>query len=393
MRRSAFRLLLHVRCFSKPPGPCETKLARNLDFVRIHEYRGCWAAVCRRRMRRRTTESKCKTMKTSTNRSFDVRSARPSRAAVRSLKVAERVDALVYACPDGTADVERVRAGVRVAARDTDHGIADYWSLASGKAPLLNAAQELVLAKQIRAGSRSAREAMMNANVRLVASVVRRYVGRGMPLEDLMQEGIIGLLRAVEKYDHTRGYRFSTYATYWIRQAVTRSLANQGRSIRLPAHVVDAHGRLSRLQDELFGELGRAPSCKELAERAGMTEVRLSQLLRCAAEPISLDAPIGAEGDARIGDLISTDEEASPVDRAFDSLVTREINSALECLTDRERDIIVLRFGLNDEEPHTLEQAGHRLRITRERARQIEARALGKLRDTDVKARLLAAID
>lgn len=273
------------------------------------------------------------------------------------------------------------------------HGdIPDIWMMKGGKAPLLSPAQEIVLAKRVERGDRQAREELLNANVRLVASVARRYLGRGLPLEDLMQEGMIGLIRAIEKYNYRKGYRFSTYATHWIRQAVSRALANQGRSIRLPAHVVDAIGRVGRVKDELFHKFGRLPTRLEVAEAAGMTEKKLSQLLKNAAHPVSLEAPIGPEGESRLGDFLQADDESSPTGRAFRHLVHEELEHALNTLAPREKEVICLRYGLGDEDPHTLEETGRRLHITRERARQIEGKAMEKLRHVHVVGRLRESV-
>lgn len=282
---------------------------------------------------------------------------------------------------------KRVRESVHHASE-----MADTWMLKGGKSPLLTAAQELTLAKRVEHGDQTAVEELVNANVRLVASVARRYLGRGLPLEDLMQEGIIGLLRAVQKYNYRKGYRFSTYATHWIRQAVSRSLANQGRSIRLPAHVVDAIGRVMRVREELIQKMGRAPTRTELAEAAGVTEKKLLHLIKSAAQPVSLEAPVGPEGEARLGDFVQADEESSPSDRAFRYLVSHEIEHALNTLAPREKEVIILRFGLGDEDPHTLEETGRRLHITRERARQIEAKAMEKLRKPHTMGRLEEAV-
>jgi RNA polymerase primary sigma factor len=270
--------------------------------------------------------------------------------------------------------------------------IQDFWMMKGGKAPLLTPAQEILLAKRVERGDHTAREELLNANVRLVASVARRYMGRGLPLEDLMQEGMIGLIRAIEKYNYRKGYRFSTYATHWIRQAVSRALANQGRSIRLPAHVVDAIGRVARVKDELFHKLGRMPTRAEVAQAADMTEKKLAQLLKNAVHPVSLESPIGAEGESRLGDFIPAGEESSPSDRVFRGLVYEELGHALGSLTPREREVVILRYGLGEEDPHTLEETGRRLHITRERARQIEGKALEKLRSHQIAGRLREAV-
>ncbi|HXG23412.1 MAG TPA: sigma-70 family RNA polymerase sigma factor [Chthonomonadales bacterium] len=270
--------------------------------------------------------------------------------------------------------------------------LADTWMLKGGRTPLLTPAQEIVLAKRIERGDAKAREEMVNANVRLVASIARRYMGRGLPLEDLMQEGLIGLLKAVEKFNYRRGYRFSTYATHWIRQAISRALANQARSIRLPAHVVDAINRITRIRNELTQTLGRPPTRQEIAAEAGISEKKLGQLLRSSVQTVSLESPTGESGEAMLGDLIRANEEASPSELVFRHLVRDELERALSTLTPREREVLILRFGLNGEEPHTLEETGRRLHITRERARQIEMKAMEKLRTTHATERLLEAV-
>jgi RNA polymerase primary sigma factor len=279
---------------------------------------------------------------------------------------------------------------------DCDSDLPDTtasWILRSGKTALLTPAQEIRLAKRVEQGDRRAKEEIINANVRLVASVARRYLGRGLPLEDLMQEGMIGLLRAVEKYNYRKGYRFSTYATHWIRQAISRGLANQGRSIRLPAHVVDSISRVARIREELFQQYQRPPTRQEIAEAAGISEKKLVQLLRSAAQPVSLETPVGEANESHYGDFLAADEESSPTDRVFRYLVREELEKALNTLTPREREVLVLRFGLSDEEPHTLEETGRLLHITRERARQIEAKALDKLRHTSIAGRLLDTVN
>lgn len=270
--------------------------------------------------------------------------------------------------------------------------LADTWMLKGGRTPLLTPAQEIVLAKRIERGDAKAREEMVNANVRLVASIARRYMGRGLPLEDLMQEGLIGLLKAVEKFNYRRGYRFSTYATHWIRQAISRALANQARSIRLPAHVVDAINRVMRIRNELTQTLGRPPTRQEIATEAGISEKKLGQLLRSSVQTVSLESPTGESGEAMLGDLIRANEETSPNELVFRHLVRDELEHALSTLTPREREVLILRFGLNGEEPHTLEETGRRLHITRERARQIEMKAMEKLRTTHATKRLLEAV-
>jgi RNA polymerase primary sigma factor len=271
--------------------------------------------------------------------------------------------------------------------------LADVWTLRSGKAPLLTASQEITLAKRVEHGDNHAREELLNANVRLVASVARKYMGRGLPLEDLMQEGIIGLLRAIEKYNYRKGYRFSTYATHWIRQAVSRALANQGRSIRLPAHVVDTISRIARVKEEFIQKTGRMPNRQELAAAAGISEAKLMQMMRNVVQPVSLETPIGEDGESRLGDLLPAGLDSSPAEHAFHFLIHEELEKALATLTPREKEVIILRYGLGDEEPHTLEEAGRRLHITRERARQIEGKAMEKLRHVHTVTRLKEAVN
>lgn len=302
---------------------------------------------------------------------------------VRALHIEQELDA-----SEEEHEEPRESLQERTALVNTQDEMSDTWMLRGGKAKLLTPAQEITLAKRVEKNDRQAREEILNANVRLVASVARRYLNRGLPLEDLMQEGLIGLLRAIDKYNYRKGYRFSTYATFWIRQAITRALANQGRSIRLPAHVVDSISRVARVRDELFQKNGRVPTRQEVAEAANITEKKLLQLLRSAAQPVSLEVPVGAEGESRLGDFIPAGGESSPEDRVFRYLVREELEHVLNTLNSREKAVIILRYGLEQEEPHTLEETGRRLHITRERARQIESKALEKLRHPSMAARL-----
>ncbi len=272
----------------------------------------------------------------------------------------------------------RNRAHMRSDAVDDDPLVTSLTIAAH--APLLTPAQEISLARRVEQGDPSARETLVNSNIRLVASVARRYMGRGLPLEDMMQEGVVGLLRAIDKYNYLRGYRFSTYATHWIRQAISRAVANQGRTIRLPAHVVDAMGRLARCQERLRQKLGRNPTRSELAAETGISEARIADMLEWARLPLSLDCPVGEDGDARMTEFIPCPAADSPHDRAFREAVRDEIVSALSTLSPKEQAVIALRFGLNDGEPRTLQETGCRLNMTRERARQIESQALAKLR-------------
>lgn len=266
--------------------------------------------------------------------------------------------------------------------------------LVGGKSALLTPCQEIILARRVENGDRLAREALITNNMRLVNSIAQRYLGRGLSLEDLIQEGVIGLIRAVEKFNWRRGFRFSTYATHWIRQAILRAVANSGRSIRLPAYVVDTLARLSRLRSELESTLGRAPTRTELAQSAGLTEARLIEILQGAVDPLSLDAPVGeADSTRSLAEVIPADESAGPSARVFRHAVQEEVSRALKSLTPREQEVLRRRFGLNGYVPQTLEEVGKVLHITRERARQLELQALEKLRGNRAGARLKETLD
>jgi len=260
----------------------------------------------------------------------------------------------------------------------------DDWLSASGSAPLLTAAQEVSLARRVCQGDPKARDILLRSNVRLVASIARRYMGCGLSLEDMMQEGMIGLLRAIDKFDYMRGYRFSTYATHWIRQAISRAIANQARSIRLPAHVVDTLGRLVRARDALVRQLGREPTCSEIAAESAMPEAKVRRLMPWIHRTVSLDAPVGDRENGSLADLVAGEGEAEMVSQAERAMTRDGLMQALQRLTSRERDVIVLRFGLLDNNPRTLQETGKILNMTRERARQIEAQALARLRELNV---------
>jgi RNA polymerase primary sigma factor len=225
-----------------------------------------------------------------------------------------------------------------------------------------------------------AKDTLILANLRLVASVARRYMGHGMPVEDLMQEGTIGLIRAVERYNYRKGYRFSTYAIWWIRRAISRAIADQARLIRLPVHVTDTLGRINKARGTLRERLGRMPTRAELAQALTMSEEKLTELLKGAIEPLSLETPIGEEGESRLADLIPASDVHNPVAEATRGALREELMAALDELTERERDVILLRYGLDGDEPRTLEEVGRALEVTRERVRQIESSALAKLR-------------
>jgi RNA polymerase primary sigma factor len=254
-----------------------------------------------------------------------------------------------------------------------------------GKVPLLTAAQEVSLAKRIERRDMNAKAALIEANLRLVVSVAKRYVGRGLAFLDLIQEGNLGLIRAVEKFDYRKGYKFSTYATWWIRQAITRAIADQARTIRVPVHMVETINRLSRVQRQLLQDLGREPTVVEIARELEVTPERVREIQKVAQEPVSLETPVGEDEDSELGDLIEDAGIQSPSDAVSTLLRREELEFVLGQLTHRERKVLELRFGLRGEEPRTLEEVGQRFGVTRERIRQIEAKTLSKLqayRDT-----------
>jgi|SRR5579884_388299 len=259
-------------------------------------------------------------------------------------------------------------------------------------AGLLTPAQEIALARRAEKGDRAAREQFVRANRRLVAAVALRYQGRGVPLEDLIQEGTIGLLRAIDKYNWRRGVRFSTYAIHWIRQAILRAIVNSGRSIRLPSYMVDAGMRLIRLQQELTGSLGRVPSQAELAEAAGMSEEQIDLLLQSLAEPVSLEASRSREDNRSLAETLPAEEDQNPSARVFREAVHTELERALGKLLPREREVLRLRYGLDGQGPRTLEEVGRALHITRERVRQVEGLAMEKLRSRKIGKSLREAL-
>ena len=249
-----------------------------------------------------------------------------------------------------------------------------------GKVPLLTAEEEIELAKKMELGDEEAKKKLAEANLRLVVSIAKRYVGRGMLFLDLIQEGNLGLIKAVEKFDYRKGFKFSTYATWWIRQAITRAIADQARTIRIPVHMVETINKLIRVSRQLLQELGREPTPDEIAEAMNMPVERVREILKISQEPVSLETPIGEEEDSHLGDFIQDDQVPVPADAAAFTLLKEQLEEVLETLTEREQKVLRLRFGLDDGRARTLEEVGKVFNVTRERIRQIEAKALRKLR-------------
>ncbi|TNJ64147.1 RNA polymerase sigma factor RpoD [Paenibacillus hemerocallicola] len=257
-----------------------------------------------------------------------------------------------------------------------------------GRVPLLSADDEVDLAKRIENGDEEAKRRLAEANLRLVVSIAKRYVGRGMLFLDLIQEGNMGLIKAVEKFDHTKGYKFSTYATWWIRQAITRAIADQARTIRIPVHMVETINKLIRVSRQLLQELGREPMPEEIAKEMDLSTEKVREIMKIAQEPVSLETPIGEEDDSHLGDFIEDQEALAPADAAAYELLKEQLEDVLDTLTEREENVLRLRFGLDDGRTRTLEEVGKVFGVTRERIRQIEAKALRKLRHPSRSKRL-----
>ncbi len=249
-----------------------------------------------------------------------------------------------------------------------------------GRVPLLTAEEEVDLAKRMQENDISARKRLSEANLRLVVSIAKRYVGRGMLFLDLIQEGNLGLMKAVEKFDYEKGFKFSTYATWWIRQSITRAIADQARTIRIPVHMVETINKLTRVQRVLLQELGREPIPSEIAEKMGVTEERVREIQKIAQDPVSLETPIGEEEDSHLGDFIEDEKTMTPSDSVAFTMLKEQLLGVLDTLTPREEKVLRLRYGIDDGKPRTLEEVGREFNVTRERIRQIEAKALRKLR-------------
>ena len=287
-------------------------------------------------------------------------------------------DALLLAEDDDDMDVEQLDLSIPDGVSIEDP--VRMYLKEIGKVPLLSADEEIELAKRMEEGDEDAKKRLAEANLRLVVSIAKRYVGRGMLFLDLIQEGNLGLIKAVEKFDYRKGYKFSTYATWWIRQAITRAIADQARTIRIPVHMVETINKLIRVSRQLLQELGREPTPEEIAAEMKLPVERVREILKISQEPVSLETPIGEEEDSHLGDFIQDDEASQPSEEASYTLLREQLEEVLSTLTPREEQVLRMRFGLVDGKPHTLEEVGKEFDVTRERIRQIESKALRKLR-------------
>jgi RNA polymerase primary sigma factor len=280
---------------------------------------------------------------------------------------------------EDTNNYEELDAGIGADGIAIDDPVKVYLK-EIGRVPLLTTDEEITLAQRIKEGDTDAKNRLSEANLRLVVSIAKRYLGRGMQFLDLIQEGNLGLIKAVEKFDYTKGFKFSTYATWWIRQAITRAIADQARTIRIPVHMVETINKVKKVSSQLLHVNGHEPTAKEIADVLGMPEEKVREIMRVAQEPVSLETPIGEEEDSHLGDFIPDDDAPAPADAASHTLLKETLDEVLGTLTDREAKVLKLRFGLEDGRSRTLEEVGKEFNVTRERIRQIEAKALRKLR-------------
>jgi len=302
---------------------------------------------------------------------------------------AEESDGEEVEVPEEGEDIEKYLADEGVAVDDP----VRMYLKDIGRIPLLTTERETYLAERIAEGDEAAKNELVEANLRLVVSIAKKYTGKGMYFLDLIQEGNLGLIKAVEKFDHTKGYKFSTYATWWIRQAITRAIADQARTIRIPVHMVETINKLIRVSRQLLQELGREPSPEEIAKEMGISEEKVREIIKIAQEPVSLETPIGEEEDSHLGDFIADDEAPAPENIASTSMLQSHLEEVLRTLTPREEKVLRLRFGLDDGKTRTLEDVGKEFNVTRERIRQIEAKALRKLRHPSRSKRLKDFLD
>ncbi len=297
-----------------------------------------------------------------------------------NVKIIDAIDTLILETSEDENKSSKGSNALGIDITDSSGDSIQMYLREIGKVPLLTAEEEVALAKRILKGEQAARKELVEANLRLVVSIGKNYTGRGLNLLDLVQEGNIGLFRAVEKFDYTRGYKFSTYATWWIRQAITRAIADQARTIRVPVHMVETINKLNQIQRNLVQELGREPTPEEIASEMGESLDKVRQIIKVSQETVSLDTPVGDEEDSKLGDFIEDDETLSPQDKSNLNLLSEHVHEVIQFLSPREQKIIKMRFGLENGQSHTLEEVGKEFGVTRERIRQIEAKSLEKIR-------------